>query len=432
MAKNNALVNIERNKDTNVNITIGQVDELSFDNIRRNYDDVVMLEKEFSDRLEYSKEVLTKKLLSKQLQSDFEIIPRYIGNQVDFQTKAITLDAYEKFPIKINYTMQFKDAEEARRFRKNGLNELIEKAEETGKPVEIPNISSMKEFLGEYEDPAGYANKHGCEGIKLYVCPSPLPPAQKYRIDIFNSYASFNIVTSLRLKGRNKDRIILTNEESKEEPFNVEIFLTNMSKQEEISAKFNITISLREKFNNSCEYNKEIIKYKFVIGDSNNHIQISNVELGVNIFTFENCGNIKHNKKDYKRFDRLINLIEKVIYISKVKDLNINYDLEYFIKNEELIYLLYNECVGKKYSIKKSMTFSKELPMNSESEKFCNQEAKFNIISELCFVDLFETRIELKLNKLTMYNCSIIDVSKKEDKYNVKVESSNIKFELLK
>lgn len=76
-------VNVEKNKDSNINITIGQVDELSCDNIRRNYDDVVTLENEFSDRLEYSKDVLTKKLLPKQLQDDFEIVPRYVGNIED-------------------------------------------------------------------------------------------------------------------------------------------------------------------------------------------------------------------------------------------------------------------------------------------------------------------------------------------------------------
>lgn len=71
-----ALVNVEKNKDSNISITIGQVDELSYDNIRRNYDDVVTLENEFTERLEYSKEVLTKKLLPKQLQDDFEIVPK--------------------------------------------------------------------------------------------------------------------------------------------------------------------------------------------------------------------------------------------------------------------------------------------------------------------------------------------------------------------
>ena len=48
-----ALVNVEKNKDSNINITIGQVDELSCDNIRRNYDDVVTLENEFSERMNF-------------------------------------------------------------------------------------------------------------------------------------------------------------------------------------------------------------------------------------------------------------------------------------------------------------------------------------------------------------------------------------------
>ena len=116
-----ALVNVEKNKDSNINITIGQVDELSCDNIRRNYDDVVTLENEFSERLEYSKEVLTKKLLPKQLQDDFEIVPKYTGNKVEYETKATTTEAYDKFPMKMSFTMTFKDAEE---MIKRGANRI--------------------------------------------------------------------------------------------------------------------------------------------------------------------------------------------------------------------------------------------------------------------------------------------------------------------
>ncbi len=424
-----ALINIENNKKCDINVTVNQLDELSYDNIRKNYEDVVILENEYSDRLEFGKDVLTKKLLPKQLQSDFEIVPRYRGNKVEFETKAITSDAYNKFPLKINYTMQFKDIEEARKFRENGLNKLIEEAERTGKPVEIPNITNMREFIGEYEDPVGYANKHGSEGIKLYVCPSPLPPAQKYNIEIFNSELSFNIETKLRLKNRDKDKVILTNEESGEEPFNVTISLTNISvNEEELAGKFNITISLREKYKDNCQYCKEIIKYQFLIEDSNNHVQISNVDLNANVFSFESCGTIIHKDKDCKKIKKLIDLIDKVIFISKVKNINVSFDLDHFLRNEQLINLLYSECNDKKYTVKKSMTFSSRLPLNDESEKFCNQKNKFNMTSELCFVDLFGTRIDLKPNTISLNDCSIVEVTKNDDNYSVKIESSNINF----
>ena len=42
MKKNNSLINIEKNKDTNISINnyIGVIDELSCDNIRRKYTNV--------------------------------------------------------------------------------------------------------------------------------------------------------------------------------------------------------------------------------------------------------------------------------------------------------------------------------------------------------------------------------------------------------
>ena len=433
LIKNNSLVNIEKNKDSDITVVIGQIDELSCDNIRRHYDDVTMLEEQFTDRLDYSKEVLTKKLLPKQLQSDFEIVPQYVGNKIDFETKPITSDAYEKFPMRINYTMKFEDAEAAKRFRKNGIKELIEKAEETGQPVEIPNITKMKEFLGDYENPVSYINKYGCEGIKLYVCPSPLPPAQKYKIDVFNEQLSFSIITYLRLKNRNRSHIILTNEESKDEPYNVEISLKDIKKDKNgFSGKFNITISLREKNLDRSDYNIEMMRYRYLIEDSNNHIQISNVELNKNIFTFDNCGKIKHTKKQLKEFKCLCGLVEKVIYISKVKNINIKYDLNSFIKNEDLINLVYSECVGKTCKVKNKMIFTEELPDNPETKEFCNQGNVFNIISQLRYVDFFGFKIRLKPNQLIMNNCSFVDIVKKNKKYIIKVESNDIKFKVLK
>lgn len=429
-----ALVNVEKNKDSNISITIGQVDELSCDNIRRNYDDVVTLENEFTERLEYSKDVLTKKLLPKQLQDDFEIVPKYIGDRVEYETKATTTEAYEKFPMKFTYTMTFKDKEEAKKFRENGLNELIEKAEELRKPIEIPNITSMKEFIGEFEDPVGYANKYGSEGIKLYICPSPLPKAQKYKIDIFNSFTSFNIETSLRLKGKYKDKVILTNKEAEDEPYDITISLVDMKKTDsdkQIKGKFNLTISLRNKFYNSCEYNKEIIKFKFLIEDANNHIIINNVDLDKRIFSFENCGNNKYIEKDYKRLENTLNLIDKVIYISKIRELTIDYNLGYFIQNEELINLLYNNSINKEYSINKKMIFNHEISKNTELEKIISKNQKFKLISQLHHVDLFGTRFELKANKLTMLDCSIISFNEEEDRYLIEFQSSHTKVEPL-
>ena len=353
---------------------------------------------------------------------------------MEYETKATTTEAYEKFPMKFTYTMTFKDKEEAKKFRENGLNELIEKAEELRKPIEIPNITSMKEFIGEFEDPVGYANKYGSEGIKLYICPSPLPKAQKYKIDIFNSFTSFNIETSLRLKGKYKDKVILTNKEAEDEPYDITISLIDMKKTDsdkQIKGKFNLTISLRNKFYNSCEYNKEIIKFKFLIEDANNHIIINNVDLDKRIFSFENCGNNKYIEKDYKRLENTLNLIDKVIYISKIRELTIDYNLGYFIQNEELINLLYNNSINKEYSINKKMIFNHEISKNTELEKIISKNQKFKLISQLHHVDLFGTRFELKANKLTMLDCSIISFNEEEDRYLIEFESSHTKVEPL-
>lgn len=431
--KENNQINIDGNKKCNINVVVNQSDELSLDNINHNYQDVAKIEELFTDRLDLGTDILTKKLLPIQLQKDFEIVPKYNGNKVSFETNPITDDAYDKYPLHLNYTMKFDSIEEAEKFRKNGISELIELAEKTGKPVEIPNITSMKEFLGEFENPVGHANKYGSEGIKLYICPSPLPPAQVYTIDIFNSEYSFCIDTSLRLESKNKEDLKLTNKDSIDEPFNVVISLKNMKKTEEgVSGQFNINISLRDKSLNNCEYNLELIKYKYLIDDVNNNISITNKELNQQVFSFNNCGEKKHNKKEEKYFKRLISLLEKVIYIGKVKNINIKYDLDEFIREENSINIVYAECNNKNCTIKKIMNFDSELEVNDDTTKFCNQVEDFDFISCLSFVNLFGTRIELKDNELIAKNCKINKVDKVDKMYHVSLSSDDISFKINK
>ena len=141
--QNNSLLNVEKNKGCNIGITVvnNQTDALSLDSINNNYKDITKIEDLFTDRLDVGTDILTKKLLPKQLQEDFEIVPKFNGKKISFEASAKTDDAYKKFPIHLKYNMKFDSVEEANKFRKNSLNELIEQAEKTGKPVEIPNIT---------------------------------------------------------------------------------------------------------------------------------------------------------------------------------------------------------------------------------------------------------------------------------------------------
>lgn len=434
MKQNNSLITVEKNNKSNININVGVLHELSCDNIRRNYNEVSMLENEFTDRLEYSKDVLTKKLLPKQLQSDFNIVPRLSNGTVEYETKAITPDAYEKFPMKTTFTMQFKNVEEAKKIRENGIENLQKQANLSQHPVEIPNITNIKDFIGDFENPVAYSTKHGSEGIKLFICPRPLPPAQKYSIEIFNESMSYKITSFLRLLRYDDNEVVLTNKESIDEPFDVTIKLLDIKKIEEdehYQGKFNITISLREKYYNNCEVNKEMMKYRFLIEDSKNHILIDNIDANANIFSFKNCGKRVYKKSDYKKFDRIIELIDKVIYISKLKDIKIDFDIDYFIKKDDFINLIYNEINNRNYKIKKSMTCCLLLDKKEDINELYKNNGKLCFYSTIDNLELFGTTIHLKDNQLIMYNSTILDCADKGKNKELKLESSNIEFKII-
>ena len=233
------------------------------------------------------------------------------------------------------------------------------------------------------------------------------------------------------MDSNNKEDIKLTNKDSVDEPYDVVISLKNMKKTEDgISGKFNITISLRDKSSNNCEYNLELIKYRYIIEDMNNNINIINKELKQQVFSFNSCGGKKHNKKEEKNFKRLISLLEKVIYIEKVKNININYNLDEFIKEDNSINIVYAECNNKSCKIKKKMNFDSKIEENDYSTEFCNQVDNFDFISSLSFVNLFGNRIELKDNELIAKNCKINRVDKVDKMYHVSLSSDDILFKI--
>lgn len=423
---NSSLISIEKNKNSHIEINCyGQVDELSCDNIRRNYD-VVELEEEFSDRIKYSKEILTKKLLPRQLQSDFNIETKMVDGKLEYVAKPITDNAYEKFPIKMNYTMQFKSIEEANEFRRNGIENLQRQADLTQKPVEIPNITNMKEFLGEFENPVSRFNKYGSEGVKLYICPKPIPPAQKYKIELFNEKMSFEIITYLRLEQIENNGFILSNKENQNEEFNVVIKFDNFNKKtDRYKGKFNITISLKEKYKYDCKLNKEILKFVFIGEDKNNRLFIKNVNLDSNVFETYSNGREEKTEEDYEQFNKILSLIDKVIFLSKIKNIKVKYDINYFLQKEELINLIYNDINRKKYIIKKEMKSCINFESEINIEELNGLDGKLAYKSEIKEIELFGYKFELQRSNMIMFECNI---SKIFNNKKIELKSKHIEF----
>lgn len=60
--QNNSLLNVEKNKGCNIDITVvnNQTDALSLDSINNNYKDITKIEDLFTDRLDVGTDILTK------------------------------------------------------------------------------------------------------------------------------------------------------------------------------------------------------------------------------------------------------------------------------------------------------------------------------------------------------------------------------------
>ena len=434
MKTDNALVNIKGNNGCNINITLGESDELSPLNIYKGESDILTLEEAFSDRMGLSCMVLNNNVLPKQLRDDFEIKPKIVDDKVEYYTKPKTEDAYKKYPLKMNFSMEFPNIDEANKFRDGGIEKLQQVANKTRKPVKIPYIKNMKEFLGEYENPTSYVNKHGWEGSELYLMPQPLPPAQTYTIEVFNQFSTFKINVTLRLTDTLDDEVVLSNSEFIDEPFNVEFRLSRINKQtdmdEMVESKFNLTISLRKTFIKDCTYNLELVKYRFLANDKRNTIIIKNITNDQEVFRFNNCGTVDYQEKDDAFFNKVIDVLEKIIYISKIKDIKIDYDIENFLKNEEYINLLISEIKNNNYKIDKKTYWTVESNEINENELY-EQNGTISVLTTFLDFNLFGQTIKLKKHRVILKDCKILEIEEVEGIKYIKLEVNNLLFELL-
>lgn len=431
MKKDGSLVSIEKNKGCNINLTIGETDKLSPLNIYNEKNDILSLENAFSDRIGYTCSVLNTNVLPMQLRNDFEIKPKIVDDKIEYYAKAKTDDAYEKYPLKMKFSMEFPNREEAEKFLEAGFDNLQKDANTTQKPVEVPYITTMKEFLGDYENPLSYINKHGWEGAKLYLMPKPLPPAQEYIIEIFNGKNTFKLNTKLKMTKTTQNGFELTNKDSCEEPFNVTLKMTSIKKDtiesETVRGKFNLTVSIKKKLLNDCSLNLELIKFRFLTNDTNNTIIIKNSNLDKEVFRFTNTGSIKYSENDFEFFNKVVGILEKIIYISKVKNVNIDYDLDNFIKNEEYINLLVSEISGDNYTIDKKTYWTLE---SNETDEVA-QDENISVITTFLDFNLFGETIELKKHRIILYDCKVLDTFEIDGKKKFNIEANKVIFELL-
>lgn len=420
---------IKNNKNCTINIinSIGQTDNLNPLKIYKNTDkDMIFdLEREFSERIGFSCNVLSSKTLPKELQNDFEISPRLVNNNLEYYTKPKTKDAYKKYPINMKFKLKFDNKDEANTFRKTGISDLQKKANITGKPVEIPNIVFMKEFIGDFEDPTSYINKNGVEGTKFYIMPDPIPKAKSYYIELFNNEYSFKIEsTKLRIKQFLEKGFILDNSGSDEEPYNVSIKIESedIQKEDLIKSNFNINISLRDKFKDNSYYNLEIAKFIFIMRDVNGRIQMRSITDDISILNISHCGKTQYTSKDYNSFKQYNDILNKVLYIEKIENINIKYNYDYFYKNEDYINIIFYLMQRKDYRLKKL----NQVSFIVEDDFTFDEQKHKNIDTKLLTTNLFEKEFILNPHILMLRDCKLAGLDKMDNNNILKLNSNNI------
>lgn len=421
--KTSTQVNGNKNSNITVNNVFGTEDELSFEKICSNCHDVSGLEDAFTDRIAHGRDVLTRKLLPRPLQSDFKVDAGIVDGELKFRTVPVTPSAYEKFPPKMTCSVSFGSQEEAQNFLNNGLKKLQQQADATRRPVEIPyNINNMKEFIGQFEDPVSCINRDGVVGARIYISPRPLPKAKKVRISITSTGVTFEALTYIQLSECSKDKMVLTNDADTGSSVSINIIV--LKSEESAQALMTLSMRIRENFKDDIEANKNLLKFRFLTTCPNIRILVFDTDDNIALIDEANMSGSNHNMIEINGLKNAIALLDKVSYIATHKRMNISHDLEYFIKNKGLIDIIYNDSVEEEYKLDGGLSVVATLNDTVDIDEMLSHSGEICLEEPFKDLSLFGARIALDNLKPIMRDSKITVLQNRK----VRFESDKVYF----
>lgn len=413
-----SLLRVISNKITNKvglnfgNVYFGNSDILSYDSIK-NCKDITALEEDFSDRLSFSEWRLTEKYLPAELKSDFKITSKKDdGGSLKYTIKPITQDAYKKFPPSIDFELKFRNQDELKKFLDNGgIEGLIEEAELTQKPVEIPHVVKTGEHIGKYKNPIPFLEDGEA---KIFIKPRPLPPARKFILRVCGGGETFELKTQLRLRDYGKEQTVFLNRESNEEKVDLKIVLPGLNDVRNWSSKnaalhLQITISVRKGYEEDIEANELVLKYisltsregtkVWLIDEFNSEIAIEFGELTPGEISIQKNTELK----------RRIELIEKLKYISAIKSIGFKYDSKSLLSDGTKIDYVYNECQGENLESSGNFSTSIKIPDSKMKADLLDRQGGDVIIDGVTELTIMGKKVTIKPTRIVMEGCKICD-----------------------
>lgn len=403
-------INIEKNKNCTINITqiYGKDDKLEKCNIfEEKIQNKENLENEFSKRINYTETIYSQQL-PKELQDDFEIKSEKIGNAIRFVTKPKTNDAYEKFPLKINLNFDRKNIKGLENFTSTNFEDIQREMYEKQIGLEIRNPFNVKEYIGNFEDPASIFNSTDINNSVLYLKPHPFPKALQYNLILFNNDFSFELEKlSLRVQKIENNTYILSNYESSEDKFDIKLVYTFKDSE---STRLRFHYQIREKYKNNCQAMKELMKIHFLVRDKESIFRLKCLESDDFIANTKDFGDIYFTNKRKREFNKTLDKLNKLIYIEKVKDIKFSYNDNEFYTYDELINLVYSSLKGKNYTFKKQSYWI--VPLKDEIK---DKKEIFDVPSFVEYITLFGIDIYLNKNEMYLKDCKVNSIEKKDN-----------------
>ena len=405
--------------------------EILFRDILINYSDVLPNKKKYEIEIDKSKSLIdNREYLKKQILRNKNMLSNDFNKMVPFKYKkdfeiifdgdepkwvAKTEDAYKKFPLKFQFTINPDNPsyEKVFNFRK-----LLNEANMGKGWVEFGTVDELKQYLGDDEHPLPPIDVNNLSNIKWYIGKETNPEEIQINLKVYNknhSYIKNNIKLQLLSIDYEHMEFIYSNKWL-DDWYNANIIFKKENLESDMmTVTFNYGI--RNEYINDLKYYKEIYQYLYLLNDKNAKVSVIEKEHNVELLNTCDFGKYDFNEKDDEIQSSSIELMNWLLSLEEINNCKLNFDIGVFLKKKNALLILYNAYNNKDTTLDNDLLITlpnKHITYLKENMPYLFG-AKFNSI------EIFDQHLEINITKMLNTVGYIKEINEKNIKVICKV-----------
>ena len=359
--------------------------------------------------------ILASDKLPEELKPYYKVELKNSGNGFNYTVIPKSIEATQKYPIKFNFKFS---AEDGIIEQFNNLRSLQNEANRNNRPVALGHPLSVKETIGEYENPFPILPTENVKSATLYIGPIEEPKTITVKLYMYNEFISYKLENVIIQRLEEYDEFCrFSNARFENDWYD---FILDLG-----PSKVSLHISPRETAKITADQWLQMYKYRVLIADSKSTIRLNVDGIEKPLFEAPSSGKKEFKPKEINDINNLIDRLNKLLQIEDRLGMTFDFDYSEFSNNTFAVDLLYYVLSKKKKSF---ASFSSWICEGTGTLKEdIKVGAKLSFTNDLSFVEIFGKRVPVNGMQVYIKDALIKSIDYNEDDFTIKYTSDYVK-----